>query len=254
MTCLIGFTGFVGSNLCSQRSYDTLINSKNFQELRNRSFDRIVCAGVSAVKWKANKAPEEDWEKIAALIDVLKTVQAKKFVLISTIDVYAELQGMDESFDCHSRSNHAYGTNRLRFEDFCREHFPDCMIVRLPGLFGNGLKKNVIYDLLHDNCLEMINPRSSFQYYFLDRLSDDIDLCEKAGLKQVNFFTEPVGTQEIIDSFFPGKKVGDAPVPEGHYNLKTAYSSVFGKNNGYIYDRAEILSQMKTFIEREQHA
>ena len=97
------------------------------------------------MKWKANKAPEEDWEKIAALIDVLKTVQAKKFVLISTIDVYAELQGMDESFDCHSRSNHAYGTNRLRFEDFCREHFPDCMIVRLPGLFGNGLKKTTVW-------------------------------------------------------------------------------------------------------------
>jgi len=254
MNCLIGYTGFVGGNLYQQRPYDVLINSKNFQELRGQSFDRIVCAGVSAVKWQAKKDPEGDWAKISALIDILKTVQAKKFVLISTIDVYAQVQELNESFDCHTLPNHAYGTNRLKFEDFCREHFSDCLIVRLPGLFGNGLKKNVIYDLLHDNCLEMINPKSSFQYYFLDRLSDDIEKSEAAGLKQVNLFTEPVGTQELIDRFFPGKVVGEKPSPEGHYDLKTIHADVFGQKGSYICSKQDVLKQLSTFIERERHA
>ena len=81
---LIGYTGFVGSNLLEQDNYDVLINSKNCDELRNKHFDRIVCAGVSAVKWKANKFPEEDLANINKLIDVLSTVTTDKFVLIST--------------------------------------------------------------------------------------------------------------------------------------------------------------------------
>lgn len=254
MNCLIGYTGFVGGNLYDQRSYDLPINSKNFQELRGRNFDRIFCAGVSAVKWKANKDPEGDWANISALIDVLKTVRAEKFVLISTIDVYPAVRELDESFDCHSLPNHAYGTNRLKFEDFCREHFPNCMIVRLPGLFGNRLKKNVIYDLLHDNCLEMINPASSFQYYCLDNLSDDIERCEKNGLELINLFTEPIGTWEILKRFFPEKEVGSKPSPEVHYDLTTSHADIFGKKQGYVYSKAEVLTQLAAFIERERHA
>ena len=71
----------------------------------------------------ANENPDEDRAKILALHDVLTTVRAKQFVLISTIDVYPVSCGADETFDCHSLPNHAYGTNRLAFEDFCRERF-----------------------------------------------------------------------------------------------------------------------------------
>jgi len=250
MNSLIGYTGFVGGNLLAQRQYDGVYNSANFSELRGKHFRRLVCAGISAKKWIANKNPEEDWEKIAALVDVLKTTTANKFVLISTIDVYASTQKLDESFDCHGIPNHAYGTNRLRFEEFCRTHFSHCQIVRLPGLFGAGLKKNVIFDLMNDNCLEMINPKSSFQYYDLDNLSDDLERIDQTDIPVINFFTEPIFTSDIIDRFFPGKPVGMQSAPEAHYDLRTKYAPLWGKTGCYCYSQEEIFAQLERFIEK----
>lgn len=248
MDALIGHTGFVGGNLRGQRHFDGLYNSMNFKEMANMHFSRMICAGVSAVKWQANKNPEEDWAKISALIDVLKTVAATEFVLISTIDVYATTSGLDESFDNHHVQNHAYGTHRLQFEDFCTSHFPNCTIVRLPALFGPGLRKNIIFDLLNDNCLEMINPKSSFQYYDLRNLSDDIDRIKKNNVRLVNLFTEPVSTQSILEAYFPNKKVGMAPAKEGHYDLFTKHAGLWGKEGKYIYSAQEVMTQLGDFI------
>lgn len=245
---LIGYTGFVGSNLHEQSHFDFLYNSKNFHEMKGQSFDEVVCAGISAVKWLANKDPEMDREKIKALEDVLASITVKRFILISTIDVYPVAEGADESFDCHSIDNHAYGAHRLAFEDFCQTQFLDCYVVRLPGLFGDGLKKNVIYDLLNDNCLEMINPRSSFQYYYLDHLWSDIQVVIKEDVRLVNFFTEPVSSAEIIQRYFSDKAVGQEPSPEAHYDLRTCHASLWGKVGDYIYSKDEVLNQLDDFI------
>ncbi len=253
MTCLIGYTGFVGSNLLRQGSFDKLINSSNFMEMKGCHYDRIVCAGISAVKWKANRDPEGDWEKISALMSVLETVTADSFVLISTIDVYPSSRGADERSDCHTVGHHAYGTHRLAFEDFCRNRFPRTLVVRLPALFGPGLKKNVIFDLLHDNCLEMINPESSFQYYNLENLSADIKRAEDAGLDLVNLFTEPIATREIIDRFFAGKVVGGEKMsPVAVYDLKTRHANLRGLSGDYMYSHDEVLLDIGRFVDGER--
>jgi hypothetical protein len=248
---LIGYTGFVGGNLREQRRFNESYNSKNFHDMSNRRFDDIVCAGISAVKWIANKAPDEDRERIRQLESVLSTVSSERFILISTIDVYPDTAGKDESYDCSSVANNAYGTHRLEFEQFCAARFPNCYIVRLPGLFGTGLKKNVIYDLLHHNCLEMINPASSFQYYDLSNLWVDIDTMIASGIRLTNFFTEPVQTQTIIDRIFTQQNLedlGKTPSPEAHYDLKTRHAAVWGGQNGYMYSAARVLSQLEAFI------
>ncbi|MFC1549270.1 hypothetical protein ACFL4R_00130 [Nitrospirota bacterium] len=249
-SALIGYTGFVGSNLSNQRSFDRLYNSRNFRELEGEVFDEIICAGVSAIKWQANKEPEKDKAKIKELSEVLKTVKTKRFFLISTIDVYPVIRDKDESFDCHTMNNHPYGTHRLAFEDFCMNQFNNCYIFRLPGLFGKGLKKNVIYDLLNDNCLEMINPASSFQYYYLKNLWADIQKVAQTNVKLINLFTEPVATSTIIDRFFPDKDIKPNPAraAEAHYSLHTSYAKLWGKDGQYIYSHNEMIEQLEEFI------
>ncbi|NOQ16259.1 MAG: hypothetical protein GQ581_04300 [Methyloprofundus sp.] len=248
-TALIGYTGFVGSNLKKQYKFTDFYNSKNFQEMQGQEFDLVVCAGVSAVKWMANKEPETDLANIKALEEVLATVKAKQFILVSTIDVYPVTLGKDEDFDCTSIENHAYGAHRLNFEAFCDNHFSNCIIVRLPGLFGNGLKKNIIFDLLNDNCLEMINTKSSFQYYYLKYLWQDIQKAVKNNIKVINLFTEPVPTNDIVTNFYPSKVIGEDAAPEGHYDLYSKYAHLWSNTGNYIYTKNEVLQQLAEFIE-----
>ncbi|ERL99959.1 hypothetical protein Q644_07920 [Brucella intermedia 229E] len=167
-SALIGYTGFVGSNLLRARSFDDLYNSSNIGNIVGKHYDLLVCAGVPAVKWKANKEPDRDREQIAALIDPLSKVTADRFILISTIDVYSNPSKLhDESKDPFDPEAQPYGKHRLEVEKWATAHFSDTMIVRLPALFGPGLKKNVIFDLLHDNQTDKIDPASSFQWYSL---------------------------------------------------------------------------------------
>ncbi|MDH5711961.1 MAG: sugar nucleotide-binding protein, partial [Gammaproteobacteria bacterium] len=142
---LIGYTGFVGSNILEQHPFEELYNSKNFKDMEGKTFGDVACAGISAVKWLANKNPEEDRTKITELKNILSTITADRFILISTIDVYPNTSDGDEQFDCSSLPNNAYGTHRLEFEQFCISSFSNCYIIRLPGLFGTNLKKNVIF-------------------------------------------------------------------------------------------------------------
>lgn len=245
---LIGHSGFVGSNLRAQRPFDVYYNSGNFRDMAGEQFEQVVCAGISAVKWQANKEPQRDRQQIQALQSVLEQVQCQRFVLISTIDVYPVIQGQDESYNCHQMENHAYGSHRLEFEDFCADQFEDCHIIRLPALFGPGLKKNVIYDLLHDNCLAAINPASSFQYYDLGNLARDIEVAISSDLPLVNFFTEPVPTSAILQQFFANKKVGQDAAAESHYDLQTSHAKLWNKAGRYLYNKDEVLEQMSAYI------
>src|SRR5262249_39258513 len=116
MRALIGYTGFVGSNLDRQGMFHARFNSKNFQALANQEFDEVWCAGVQAAKWWANQNPEADWDRISALLRMLGTIKARRFVLISTVDVFACPIGVDETTVPVHYDLLAYGRNRLRVE------------------------------------------------------------------------------------------------------------------------------------------
>jgi hypothetical protein len=253
---LIGYTGFVGSALHRARSFDRLINSKNSHDLRGGSFDLVVCAGVPAAKWLANKEPELDRAAIAGLTDVLGTIEAKEFILISTIDVYSETgAGSDENTPLDSSVNHPYGTHRLELERWVGDRFPNTRVIRLAALFGEGLKKNVIFDLLRGNQTDTVNPASHFQWYPLRRLSADIELVRANDIRLINLFPEPIRTSDILAAFFPGAKVGPEAQPAPSYRLRTKFSELFGGPPGFLLDRVMVLGELASFIahDRSEH-
>lgn len=248
MQALIGSTGFVGGVLGRAHAYDLAVHRSNIEILRGRAVDRIVCAGLPAAKWLANRDPAADLANMEALQATLRTVQARSFVLISTVDVYPEPQGCDESWELGNAANHAYGRHRLRFEAFVRDHFPQATILRLPALFGPGLKKNVLFDLLHDNCLESIQPASSFQWYPLVRLPADMARCEATERKLVNLCPEPLATRDILGHLFPGKQVGSQAGPAVHYDVRTQHAAALGGAGNYVLPRAQVLESMRHFV------
>ena len=251
MRALIGHTGFVGSNLVEQGAYDALFNSRNSGEMRGRRFDEVVCAGVSAVKWKANREPEADKAHIEALIANLGQIEAGRFVLISTVDVYQNPDGVSED-DPADETGAAYGVNRARLERFVAETFPNHLVLRLPALYGRHLKKNAIYDLRHGNMVEAIDPRNAFQWYDVRRLERDMRTFVEAGLHCVNVPAEPVPMSAIGERFFPGQlRAPDPAKPALRYDMRTRHAGLLGGRDPYHFDRDQVLDGIGDYLERE---
>ena len=250
---LIGHTGFVGGTLARSAPFDACFNSSNIGDLRGRHTGLLVCAGVSAVKWRANQDPAADRANIARLTDVLATATADELVLISTVDVYPEPDaGCDEDSPLDATANHAYGRHRLELETWCRERFPTVRVVRLPALFGTGLRKNALYDLLHGHMLGNIDPRAIFQWYPLDRLWDDIGVVRRARLERVNLVPEPLPMQAILDTVFPSVGTGVPVGPAPHYDVHTRHARLFGSAGRYIMDREASLAAIARFVAAER--
>lgn len=241
ITALIGYTGFVGFNLNLKYNFTHKYNSKNINEIIGKKFDCIVCCGISALKWWANLHPNEDLQLIQQLLNILKQVETKKFVLISTIDVYDNVSNEcnEDSVIC-SDNNHAYGKNRHYVETFVMETFVNCTCIRLPGLFGYGLKKNIIYDYLNDK-LHELNVNSSFQWYNVSNLF--LDMRKFLNEKVVNFVTEPITNEDLHYVFCKYKNnITYAPTNKGlvTYNIKSKY--------GYINTKKNVLGQIEKYI------
>jgi len=245
-TALIGHTGFVGGNLLRQTQFDDLFNSTNIRAIEGQSYDLLVCSGARAEKWKAAQDPVADWQNVASLIEVLGTVRAKTAVLISTIDVYPTPRGVDESTPIDGESNHPYGKHRYRLEDFFRSRF-DTLVLRLPGLFGHGLKKNVIYDFLNDNDVSKVNSDGVFQFYNLDWLWNDVEKARGLGLSLLNLATEPTSVRDLAQEAFG--TTFDNPLPNpALYDFRSMHFAQWGGRDGYLRTRDEVMIGMRDFV------
>ncbi len=148
MNALVGYTGFVGSNLAKNGTFSALYNSKNIGEAFNLCPDVLFYSGLPAEKFLADKFPEKDRAKTDEAAQNILRINPKRVVLISTVDVYEVTDGKTESMIDGNESRLPYGANRLELERFVAKNFEHHHIVRLPGLFGVNLKKNFIYDFI----------------------------------------------------------------------------------------------------------
>lgn len=196
MKILVGYSGFVGSNIYEKGKFDAVYDSKNIEEAYNTKPELLVYSGLPAEKYLANNFPEKDMELIYQAQKNIASINPKKIVLISTIDVFKSPINVDETTKIDTKNLHAYGYNRYQLECWVREHFPDALIIRLPALFGINLKKNFIYDLINlipfmltkekmeelslkDNNLKKYYESESNNFYKLKDLNND----EKKELK-----------------------------------------------------------------------
>lgn len=248
-TALIGSTGFVGGSLRRRTRFDALFHSADIERIAGRRFDRIVCAGAPAEKWRANQDPAADRRNLERLVAATRRADAERMILISTIDVYGRPAG-DTEADPPSGGS-AYGENRLWLERAMADRFRTT-IVRLPGLFGPGLKKNAIYDLLHGNQVDRIDPRSTYQFYDVNRLWSDIETAERAGLSVVHLVTEPVTMQDVAFRCFGIELRTPSDATPAAYDLRTRHAGVFGGRDGYLLDARSVLEGISMFVREER--
>ena len=247
MKALVGYTGFVGSNLAASCKFDGLYNSKNIKEAYGTNPDVLYYSGVPAAKFIANKFPDMDMAIMRGAVENIRKINPKKLVLISTVDVYKAPNGKDEDAVMDTEGLEAYGKNRLWLEGQVREICPDCHIVRLPGLYGKNIKKNFIYDfinfipaLLNEKKMAELSAKEPVlkEYYALRddgfwAVKGDIDrtalkeLFKKLGFSALNF-TDSRGVfqyynlkylyqdiQKVIDNNIPLMNIATQPIEIG---------------------------------------
>ena len=254
-TALIGATGFVGSNLRRQRPFAHLFRSTTIGQIGQQQYDLVVCAAPSAVKWLANKHPEKDRAHVERLVADLEPVRARRFVLISTVDVYPDPVAVNEDTHIPAESGQPYGRHRRRLERWVQERFGSALVVRLPQMFGPGLKKNFVYDLMKDNALELTDRRSRLQFYDVERLWSDIEAALAAGLTLINLPVEPATTEELAREAFNVNFVNETDAGPVHYDMRSNRLQCLGRTSPYVMDRSEWFTRLRRFVstERELH-
>lgn len=204
MNALVGYTGFVGSNIyaAAKDEIKAVYNSKNIEEAFGSNPNLLIYSGLRAEKYLANNAPGKDLELIKQAEGNIKKINPRKLVLISTIDVFKVPRDVDESSEVDIDSLQAYGYNRYLFELWVRKEFPDALIIRLPGLLGRNIKKNFIYDFI--NVIPFMLKASKFD----ELLKKDPELCNYYELQDNGFYKVNVAEQDkkLLKSKF--RKIG----------------------------------------------
>lgn len=243
-TAILGGTGLVGFHIFQWLPWSSVYDSKNIGEIAGQEYDEIYCACVPAVKWIANTQPDEDAKVLEELKRHLKSIKrCDRFTLISTIDVHRVRSPVKDEDEDFLSTEEPYGRNRRELERWISGRFVKVHVIRLPALFGIGLKKNVLYDLMNARRLEHIDAYDEFQWYDLRWLQDDVRRMHLEGIKVLNAYPDPVQTTEIIKRFFPRlaplmKEQCREPVKYGH---GTKHS--FVRRSG-----GEVLSCMQNFL------
>ena len=227
MKALVGYTGFVGSNLYKMGHFDAVYNSKNIKEAYGTEPDLLIYAGLRAEKYLANNAPEKDMKLIEEAEKNIAEINPKKLVLISTIDVFKTPQGVDENTIVDTEDLHPYGYNRYQLELWVRENYPDALIIRLPGLFGINLKKNFIYDYM--NVIPFMLKKEKFE----ELQGKDPELSSFYNLQENGFYKVDVDDKDkerLKDKFrklgFSALNFTDSRSRYQFYNLKRLYQDI----------------------------
>ena len=284
MNALVGYTGFVGSNIYANGLINKVYNSQNIQEAYGLNPDLLIYAGLRAEKYLANNP--------------------KKLVLISTIDIFKSSIGKDENSTVETEGLHAYGLNRYMLECWVRDNYSDALIIRLPGLFGLNLKKNFIYDFINvipfmlkkDKYAELCtldcdlkkyyelqnngfyrcrslqpdekivlknkfkeigftavnftDSRSQYQFYPLEQLWSDIVIALENEIQLLHLATEPVTAEELYWHLTGEQFENEFDSLPACYDYRTIHDTIYHGNNGYLYKKSDIIGKIKAFVER----
>lgn len=294
---LIGSTGFVGNNLIDNGRFDMIAHSTDVQKMYNQEPDILIYAGVTGTKWLANRKPGRDMENIESAKKNIKLIKPKKLVLISTIDVYDNLNETNEQSVICENNLHIYGQHRYRLEKWVESNYSDYHIVRIPALYGKKLKKNFVYDLINlipmmlnddnmkeielkirditkfykknndglnvlkeeiesgrlanlrtefegitENALQFTNSNSTYQFYNLKWLWNDILDTVNKKIKIRNIVTEPIKAGELYQCVTGKQWTNNLPM-EINYNIQTIY----GKENKYTRSKEIVLDDLKKY-------
>lgn len=131
-----------------------IVNLENLKSF-NQEFDVIVHLAGSATVAEAENHPREETDKtIGSTKDLLEFIRLynrnAKLIYASSAAVYGDKHGEKIKETNCTEPISTYGKNKLEAEDMCREYSKkynlDIKIIRFFSVYGEGLKKQVLWD------------------------------------------------------------------------------------------------------------
>jgi len=249
---LLGANGFVGNTVCTIAPEIQRFTRQNMYDLLDVDIDVLIISAVSAEKWRANKDPINDMENIKKLIHFLEKLSIKNAILISTIDVVGPNKLFFEDLTETEFSSEPYGFNRGLLEKRIQNLFANHHILRLPGLFGPGLKKNLLFDLINNERVNLNSTEDSYQYLYAPKILELIEELYISGERILHASTEPVTAKEVIQIASESLK-RDIQFNENlnptsiRYEMRTRY-----RKSGFVMSRLQVLADMREWFKSEQ--
>lgn len=247
---LIGYSGFIGSNLKNDLKNCEYYNSKNIEKIQNKSFDKIYCTANDSRIWYVNNNPQKDLKNIQSLLYKLQKVKCNFFILISSIEIYKNIKNKSVNELAKNKLSKIlnYGNNRLYFENEIKKLFLNHLIVRLPIVYGKNLKKNIIFDIINNNNIHSINQQDILQFYPVNYLFKDIKLLIKNNISEANLASEPLKAYEITNKF---QIIKNSAKMKRSYNMQSIHSNIFKKDK-YRFSKNFILNNIINFIKKRK--
>ena len=99
------------------------------------------------------------------------------------------------------------------------------------------------------SALNFTDSRGVFQYYNLSNLWNDICIARSNGIRLLHLAVEPVSISEVY-KYLEGVEWRNeiAGVPP-HFDFRTIHSHLWGRGDGYIKGKKQVLQEIKEFVE-----
>ncbi len=186
MIYVLGGGGFVGSAYVRLFAHLGLphrsVTRANYDELAGTACEVFINANGNSRKFLADRDPSAEFD--ASVVSVqrsLQEFQSDRYVFLSSGDVYPTqvdpgVTGEDQLIDVRRQSR--YGLHKHLAELLVRGVHPRHLILRMGGFVGPGLKKNPIFDMVHDADV-WLTADSELQYIHTDTAARLVwRLCE----------------------------------------------------------------------------
>ena len=201
MIFIVGGKGLTGSALVSYlKNHDTefkIIQRETKEEFFGKECDVLIYANGNALKYKANAEPYFDFiASTSSIAEYVHKIKYKKFVLLSTIDVYNKTnleKFSSEDIKINPKELSVYGYHKWLGENYVKRFCKEFLIFRLSGLVGIGLKKNPVYDFINKGKKVMTSPNSEMNFINTNKVADAVfEILKK------NISNEVAGQADIL--------------------------------------------------------
>ena len=203
---VVGAGGFVGSAIVralSRQKYKVYeITRDNCQDYKSLQYDILINTAMPSKRfWALNNRMEDAKATIVKTAELLYEWNYDKFIQISSMS--ARLQ-LDAPYGVHKRS-----------AEVLVENSKNSLIIRLGALYGNGLNKSALFDMVNHKHM-YVDINSEYNYVDIDVAAKWIvGNLEETGIKEV-------GAIDTISLLEISKNVWDKPSYEGR--LEKMYS------------------------------